>query len=171
MFFAESCFVAEPVAAVQARIEHALSGDGLVDVSSAAYADGSQVMVRAGFGGLGKTVAIQRASEYRRGDTIVMPIRWVATGRLGQLFPALDANLELTPEQDSGTRINFVGSYRPPLGVFGEMVDHLVLHRVAIATAHGFLDRMSDIASATIPAVIDAEGTDTVNGTAQPETP
>ena len=70
-------------------------------------------------------------------------IRWVSTGRLGELFPTLEANLEVGPASGQRTLLVLVGAYRPPLGGLGATIDHLVMHNVGTATARSFLSRLS----------------------------
>ena len=76
------------------------------------------------------------------GNTVVVPLRWEATGASGRLFPALDANVGLTPASDDSTLLSIVGRYEPPLGALGERLDHAVLARVAGATARSLMQRL-----------------------------
>ncbi|MEP7036149.1 MAG: hypothetical protein ABI934_11220, partial [Actinomycetota bacterium] len=68
---------------------------------------------------------------------------WVATGPVADLFPPLDANLELDPAEGGTSRLALRGIYRPPLGRIGAKLDRIVLHRAALATAGGFLSCVS----------------------------
>jgi hypothetical protein len=46
-------------------------------------------------------------------------LRWEATGPGGRLFPALDADITLTPAGEHATLLGLAGCYRPPLGSWG----------------------------------------------------
>jgi hypothetical protein len=59
------------------------------------------------------------------------------------LFPALDADLTLSPLDDDTSSLRLDGSYRPPLGAVGERLDRAILHRIAAATVESFVVRIS----------------------------
>lgn len=73
---------------------------------------------------------------------IQIPIFWKATGP-DALFPTLEADLVLEPVGDSMTQLTLRGSYRPPMGWLGELLDRAVLHRLAEACVKNFLDRIA----------------------------
>jgi len=133
-----------PPLLVQQRLIEQLRLDGLEVASAASFDDERTLLVRAGVAGVTKSVAMASLPAYLRGDVTVIPIRWVATGPLGELFPTLEANLEVSPTDDGRTLLVLVGSYRPPLGRLGATIDHLVMHNVGSATTRGFLSRVSD---------------------------
>ena len=145
MFISESVALAVPLAIAQHRLlEYLLAGD-MDGLASAAYQQGASILARAGVGGLSKAVQIHSIPPYQRGSTMVLPLRWVATGALSGAFPVLDSNLELTAADD-GTEMLFVGSYRPPFGSVGAALDRLLLHSVAQATIRSFLAQLTEIA-------------------------
>jgi hypothetical protein len=78
-----------------------------------------------------------------RDDSAVLTLRWEATGPGGRLFPALDADITLTPAGERATLLRLAGSYRPPLGSLGAGLDRAILHRAA-ATIRAFLSRVAD---------------------------
>ena len=78
-------------------------------------------------------------------DFASVAIRWEATGPGGALFPALDADITLSPAGDDATKLMVAGVYRPPLGVLGAGLDRVIMHRVAEATIGVFAQ---DIAAA-----------------------
>ena len=143
MFVDEDTRIAVPVAVALERLLAYLQGDGLQTASLDAFSMGQALLVRAGFAGLSKQVAVQNLPAYSRGDTIVIPIRWVATGPVADLFPPLDANLELDPAGGGTSRLTLRGSYRPPLGRVGASLDQMVLHQAARTTVSGFLKLVS----------------------------
>ena len=63
------------------------------------------------------------------------------------MFPALDADITLTPGNHSTTltlTLTLTGAYRPPLGTVGAELDRAILYRVAAATIRAFLHRVTD---------------------------
>lgn len=75
-------------------------------------------------------------------DRVTQPLRWRATGTTG-LFPAMVADLEITPMGPSMTSISFMGRYVPPLGPLGREVDRVLLHRLAQASVRALLERVA----------------------------
>jgi len=69
-----------------------------------------------------------------RDDTVVLPLRWEATGAAGRLFPVLDADLVLTGDGGERSTLALTGAYRPPLGGVGAVLDRALLNRAAAAT-------------------------------------
>ena len=128
---------------VRQRLRTRLLADGLHAESTASFEQEHTLLVRAGVPGLSKTVAMLTLPAYQRGEVTVTPLRWVATGPPGELFPTLEANLELEPTDDGRTRVVLIGSYQPPLRRLGAHIDRLVLHTVAATTIHGFLTEIS----------------------------
>ena len=135
----EELTIDAPALVVRQRLVQRLQVDGLRAESSAAFEQEHTLLVRAGVAGVTKTVAMATFPPYLRGETTVFPIRWVATGPLGELFPTLEANLEVGPTDDGRTLFVLIGAYRPPLHRIGQRIDRLVLHNVGTATARGFL--------------------------------
>jgi hypothetical protein len=164
VMFRESMTAAAPVAVAQQRLLTRLNLDGLQPQASRAVADGAEVLLRAAVGPISKTVAVSSVAPYLREDTVVFPIRWVATGPLGTLLPSLEANIELSPTSDPDpghTVIVFIGSYRPPFGRVGTAIDRALLHRATAATARAFIAELS-AAVATPPTELANETADEI---------
>jgi hypothetical protein len=68
---------------------------------------------------------------------------WKA-GAPGGIFPALDADLEISRLGDHRTQLAISGRYRPPMGALGRVLDRSLLHVVAEATIKDFLDRVAE---------------------------
>jgi hypothetical protein len=130
-----------PVA--RARFLRLAHGDWLDRPSRDAYTDGLAGEVRVGpFGsvpGMSKLVRVSLLDPVPRDDMVLVPIRWEATGRMGRLFPVLDANLILGADGQGRAELRVTGAYRPPLDGLGEGLDQAVLHRVAGATLRSLL--------------------------------
>jgi hypothetical protein len=56
-----------------------------------------------------------------------------------RIFPSMTGTLVLFALSPDETQLELSGSYRPPLGPFGELVDATVAHRVAEASVAGLL--------------------------------
>jgi hypothetical protein len=163
--------------AARARFLRLAHGDRLDGPSRDAYADGLAGEVRIGpFGsvpGMSKLVRVSLLDPVPRDDMVLMPIRWEAAGRMGRLFPVLDANLILGQDSRGQAMLRITGIYRPPLAGLGEGLDQALLHRAATATLKSLLRRIA------VPLAGPAAGTERwsapahspVPGEAQPETP
>lgn len=128
------------------RLMHAgllrrLSGD--------AYADGAAGMVRVGpVPGVSRLVKVRFAELVDHDDFAALPMRWEAAGAGGSLFPALDADITVTPDGKDGALLSVRGAYRPPLGAVGAGADRVLLHRVAEATVGTFARQVAAAISA-----------------------
>ena len=100
--------------------------------------------------GISKLVQVSLLDPVRRDDSVLVPMRWEATGPVGRLFPVLDANLMLGQDDQGRGVLRLSGVYRPPLGGLGEELDQIVLRRVASATIRSLLrhiaGRLADLA-------------------------
>ncbi|MDQ2959591.1 MAG: hypothetical protein M3R48_00855 [Candidatus Dormibacteraeota bacterium] len=116
----------------------------LAEGASAAYAEGEQLVMRLTTGSgditVGKRVQLDLGTAYPRGEGIVVPMSWWATGAQ-RLFPTLDADLEVMPLGSDQVMVTLMGRYEPPLGPVGRSLDRLVMHRVAEICIRGFLRR------------------------------
>jgi hypothetical protein len=76
------------------------------------------------------------------GDFARLALRWEVAEPSGGLFPALDADMTLTPAGEHSTTLRLAGVYRTPLGTAG--ADWVIVHRVAMATIRAFLHLVTD---------------------------
>jgi hypothetical protein len=147
--------------AARARFLRVAHGDWLDGISRDAYSDGLVGEVRVGpFGsvpGASKLVRVSLLDPVPHEDMVLVPIRWEATGRMGRLFPVLDANLIVGADSQGRAELRITGAYRPPLDGVGEGLDQAVLHRVAAATLKSLLRR---IAATMAGPSADAAGSD-----------
>jgi hypothetical protein len=143
MFIHATLELPTPAATALDRLYPALRRDRLNVLSDEAYQAGLVVLTRVGpFGdvpGLSKNVRLEMLAPHRDGDAVRVPLRWVATGRAGQLFPALDADLDITAIDDQRCVLSINAVYTPPLGGIGAGIDELILHRAARATKRSLL--------------------------------
>jgi hypothetical protein len=132
-----------------ARERFLLLADGtqLEGMSQDAYADGLGGQIRVGplggVPGVSKAVRVSLLDPVPRDDSVLVPMRWEATGLMGRLFPVLDANLMLGRDDKGRAVLRIAGVYRPPLGGLGEELDQIVLRRVASATIRSLLRRIA----------------------------
>ena len=112
-----------------------------------AYRDGERLTARIGLGGVeaplvAKTVELHLEDRYASTDRVNLSISWTATGPTA-LFPRMDADLMIQPLGPDMTQLSFQGSYTPPFGVPGVLLDRWVLHRVAEASVKNLVDRVA----------------------------
>ena len=110
---------------------------------------------------MSKLVEVHVLDVVTRGESAVLALRWQVTRPGGGQFPALDADIWLTPAGEHSARLSLAGVYRPPLGALGAGLDRAVLHRVADATARSLLARVAD----ALPRPQDPAGTVQGSGT------
>lgn len=131
-----------PAAAIARRL---CSEGWLTPHVGAASTDGDSVLLRVGPGGpawLGKTVAVRLGEREGTDEALVIPLAWEATGPSG-FFPRLDGQLGVMFLGPDRSELSLVGSYRPPLGRAGLVIDEVLLAHVARATVRSFLKRLA----------------------------
>ncbi|CAN5186727.1 hypothetical protein BH18ACT5_BH18ACT5_08940 [soil metagenome] len=72
---------------------------------------------------------------------VYVPIIWKATGA-ESLFPLLEADLIVEAVGKAMSQITFRGSYTPPLGPLGRLLDRTLLHHLAEGCVKNFMDRI-----------------------------
>jgi hypothetical protein len=106
---------------------------------------GDVLLAEVGFGEairVKREVVVELAPLVHSSSKTVFPIRWHASEHPG-LFPALDADLEVTPLGPGRTQLVMSARYAPPFGPLGKAIDRAVLSKVAEATLKDFLDRLA----------------------------
>ncbi len=68
-----------------------------------------------------------------------LKLGWQAV-RNTSLFPQLEGTLSAWPLSATETQIEIEGTYTPPLGAVGQALDALLLHRIAEAAVHRFVE-------------------------------
>lgn len=115
----------------------------LEEWADTAYRAGEEMKARVGpTGAVAKSVRLHvgRPEIHRRG--VVYPIHWSANGG-GALFPELRAELVLSSLGLDHTSLILDGTYSPPLGAVGRILDRAVMSRVAEATVRNWVDRLA----------------------------
>ncbi|HLM87501.1 MAG TPA: hypothetical protein VK284_00520 [Streptosporangiaceae bacterium] len=135
--------------AARARLARLARGGVLRRASDDAYRNLGAGLARVGpleaVPGLSRLVAVRFSDMTIHEDFASVAMRWEADGPGGALFPALDADITLSPAGDDATKLMVAGVYRPPFGALGAGLDRVLLHRVAEATIRVFAQ---DIAAA-----------------------
>lgn len=118
--------------------------DGISEAADIAYREGESLLMKAGPESrqVAKTVRLMVGTPLVLEEfETVIPLSWEATGTPG-LFPKLDAELRLASVGPHLCKLSLQGSYQPPLGALGRVLDRALLHRVAEATIKHFVDRV-----------------------------
>jgi carbon monoxide dehydrogenase subunit G len=147
MIVSDSARLDIPFAAAAARLANLAHESTLLTASRHAYGAGLTSIRVGPMGvapGLSKLVEVQYRELVTRPDSAVLTLRWEASGASGGLFPALDADITLTPDGEQATVLRLDGAYRPPLGGLGAGLDRALLHRVAVATIADFIGRIAE---------------------------
>ena len=131
----------------QARLGNLARAGWLLSASQGAYGAGATDLARAAPPGRGRgksrLVNVHFRGLAADGGSARLTLRWEAIGPGGQLFPALDADIALSPAGEHATTLTLAGVYRPPPGNLGGELDQVVLRRVAEATIETFVDRIA----------------------------
>ncbi len=118
----------------------------LPTLATSANHRGDRLLAEVGFGDdvrIARTVALTVGEPIRLTDRTTIALGWLASGP-GGLFPALDADLEVSPLEEGRCQLAISARYEPPLGAVGRAIDRALLARVAEATIKDFLDRVRD---------------------------
>jgi len=128
--------------AAQARLANLARGGLLRRASDDAYDELGTGLARVGplgaAPGMSRLVAVRFSDMAIHEDFAIEAMRWEAIGPGGALFPALDADIKLTPAGEDATMLTVAGIYRPPLGGLGAGLDRAIMHRVAQSTIRAF---------------------------------
>lgn len=96
-----------------------------------------------GTGPVGVAVDARLGEAWVDGTTTWRLLSWEPSGGWSaEHLPAFDGDVGVRALPDATTALVLRGEYRPPHGLVGAAADRLVLHRVATATAQGFLHAM-----------------------------
>lgn len=90
---------------------------------------------------LAKEVALKFGHPRITRSGLALPFTWRATGARA-LFPRLTGDLEASRTGPTISTLRVRGSYDPPFGWVGDLLDHLLLERVARLTIEDWLQRV-----------------------------
>jgi len=86
--------------------------------------------------------AIEETISAAGRKTTKIGIAWKATRRPG-MFPTLRGELLIYPLTATETQLELAGTYDPPFGVIGEVLDAAGMHRLAEETVNGFIQAVA----------------------------
>jgi hypothetical protein len=133
--------------AAVARLADLTRSGSLTGICEACYGEGITGLARPGLLGSAprgsRLVTVHISGSALHKDGVVLPLRWQAVEHNGALFPALDADLTLTPSGEQLTMLRLDGAYRPPQGMSAGQRDDAMVHRVATATIRSFTGRVA----------------------------
>lgn len=104
-----------------------------------------------------REVAVTVGRVTRRQGAVHIPMLWRASGS-AMLFPTLEADLIVEAVGTGLTQVTLRGSYKPPLGPIGRLLDRALLHRLAEACVKNFMDRLREAISAATPGGLISTG-------------
>jgi hypothetical protein len=140
----------------QARLVNLVDQGGLATASHEAYMGQAEHLIRVGplgpVHGASRLVKVSFLDPVYRDDAMIIGLRWEAAGVTGGLFPVLDANLTVTRQDETTTRLSLEGSYRPPFGGLGAGLDQAILSKVAGSTARALLRDVAVVLAEPSPA-------------------
>jgi hypothetical protein len=138
MFIGDEAWAAVSAAAAAARLARLASGGSLIQVSHAAWNEGTARISPAA--GLAELVAVQSRGPVRRGAISALILRWEAAAASGLLFPVLDADITVVPDGVQASLVGLEGVYRTPPGTG---LDPVIVHQAATATIRSLLGRIA----------------------------
>jgi hypothetical protein len=132
-----------PMADVERHLDQLRSHIG--SWADVAYREGEELRTRVGptDGAFAKEVRMELGIAQIHRTGLVYPISWSATGAQ-VLFPRLNADLLISHVGSNQTKISLEGTYEPPLGSLGKVVDRVMLRKVADSTVKAWVDRLAD---------------------------
>jgi hypothetical protein len=128
--------------AVQALLADLVCGGLLPRASGGAYDEWQACLAQIGpwmtAPGMCRLVQVLVRDMVTHADCATWTMRWEVTWPGGSLFPALDADIKLTPAGADATLLAVSAVYRPPLGVLGTGLDRAIMHQAAEVMIQSF---------------------------------
>jgi len=144
MFIGDHVLLNVGFAAARARLGNLASGGLLLGASEHAYGEAITGLAEAGsVPGASQLAGVRPGDLRETRGTAQLPVRWEAITGDGTLFPALDADLTLTPAGHQSTVFAVAGVFRLPPGLADAGVDHEIVCWFAAAAIRVFLARLA----------------------------
>ncbi len=126
------------------------------------YRKGEELRSKIGIDGpIAKEVVLNLGHPKITNSGLAIPVTWRATGA-GLLFPRLTGEIEISRRSVDKSRMRIQASYDPPFGWIGDVLDRLLLERIAQITVTDWLERVAgsleSALSRTRVAVRDRDG-------------
>jgi hypothetical protein len=145
MFIGDHVLLNVDFAAARARLGILADGGLLLGASEHAYAETITGLAAA----MGSVPSALQLAGVRSGDltdtlrTAQLPVHWEVITGDGTLFPALDADLTLTPAGNQSTIFALTGVFRSPPGLADTEVNQEIVSWFASAAVRVFLARLA----------------------------
>ena len=111
-----------------------------IDAESVVRPALDEVRVEFGRGSsVGRTVDLELGAFEHGPELARLALRWAAKEHTN-LFPTMDAELQLSEVGPVQTEVRLIGDYEPPLGALGAVADRLAGHRLAEQSVRDFLE-------------------------------
>jgi hypothetical protein len=132
-------------AAARARLGNLADGGVLLGASEHAYGETIAGLAEAAGSvpGASQLAGVLPADITETDGMAQLALHWEATTGDGGLFPALDADLTLTPAGDQTTVFALTGVFRPPPGLADAGLDREIVCWFAAAALRVFLTRLA----------------------------
>jgi hypothetical protein len=98
-----------------------------------------------------RVTSVEEAPDAPRGPRTRLRLAWKASQH-PELFPTMEATLDVYALGPSETQLDFHGEYHPPFGVVGAVIDAIIGHRVAEAAVHRFVEEIAERLSVDVGA-------------------
>lgn len=92
---------------------------------------------------LQSTLGLTVATRGRDGRTAIATLTPTHMGRADRLLPSFDTSVAVTAIDDTSCLMTIAGTYEPPFGRFGALLDRTVMHGLAASTTAEFADRLA----------------------------
>jgi len=79
-----------------------------------------------------------RPQKLKSPETTLIHLEWESS-KMPNLFPFMKAELSVYPLTSTETQLVLEGTYEPPLGLLGSVLDAALGHRIAEAAVHQFI--------------------------------
>lgn len=107
------------------------------------YRHGEELRSKVGLEGpIAKEVVLNLGHPKITNSGLAIPITWRATGA-GLLFPRLTGEIEISRRSVDKSNMRIQASYDPPFGWIGDVLDRLLLERIAQLTVSDWLERVA----------------------------
>ncbi|HEY5889808.1 MAG TPA: hypothetical protein VIW94_03785 [Acidimicrobiia bacterium] len=107
------------------------------------YRKGEELRSKIGLDGpIAKEVVLSLGHPKITNSGLAIPVTWRATGA-GLLFPRLTGEIEISRGSVDKSRMRIQASYDPPFGWIGDVLDRLLLERIAQITVADWLERVA----------------------------
>lgn len=103
-----------------------------------------------------EVVEIRAATSPTNQPATELVLEWKAMRQSG-LFPTMRATLSVYPLSATETQLDLAGTYDPPLGMLGDVIDAISMHKVAQSSITGFIQEVAGFLRAPPPAAAPQE--------------